>query len=147
MTGDTWRRLEASFAEFPFLTGESGTEDEVDALAEKLGRPLPPDYREFLLRYGGSVVGPYPIYGVRQAQAGMGRAPQSVVDLNERWRRPGWPHANEWLIVSEDGYGNPIGIANDGRVLSWDHDRNQTYEVAQGFEGFIRWCLEQSDQT
>jgi len=114
----------------------------VDALAEKLGRPLPPDYREFLLRYGGAVVGSYSIYGVRQAQAGMGRAPQSVVDLNERWRRPGWPHANEWLIVSEDGYGNPIGIADDGRVLSWDHDLGGIHELGSSFEDFLRRELE-----
>jgi hypothetical protein len=110
----------------------------VDAMAKSLGRPMPLEYREFLLRYGGAVVGASPIYGIRQSQSGMGRARRTVLDLNERWQRSGWPHSGEWLIVSEDQSGNPVGIASDGRVLAWDHDTGQTIEMGSSFEDFLR---------
>jgi cell wall assembly regulator SMI1 len=137
MTVDTWNHLDAKFARSPILAAEAATEEEVNAVSTWLGRPLPPDYREFLLRYGGAMAGPYPIFGVRQVEV-MGTGDWSVTGVNERYRQEGWPHASEWLIVSEDHAGNPIGIAEDGRVLAWDHDFGGTRVFGSSFEDFLR---------
>jgi cell wall assembly regulator SMI1 len=137
MTEDTWRRLEAMYAEFPMLAAEPGSEPEVEAISAWLGRPLPADYREFLLRHGGAMAGPYSIYGVRHVEV-MGSGLWRVTDVNQKYREEGWPHADEWLIISEDHAGNPMGVAEDGRVLVWDHDLRRTYELGSSFEDFLR---------
>jgi len=141
MTEETWRDLETIFAESPSDAGRPGSEEEVEEVRTWLRRPLPTDYRDCLLRYGGAFVGQYPIYGVHQVRA-MGAGKLRVREVNEDFRQKGWPHVDEWLIVSEDGYGNPIGIADDGRVLSWDHDLGGIHELGSSFEDFLRRELE-----
>jgi hypothetical protein len=136
MTDMVWRQLEAYFAQYPADTAEPGSEAEVNELVALLGRPLPSDYREFLLRHGAALVGQYPIYGVSH-MPGMGASRKRADDVKEEFRRGGWPYADEWLMVSADGCGNPIGIADDGRVLVWDHDFGGIYELGSNFEDFL----------
>jgi hypothetical protein len=135
MMEDTWRRLDEQFTEFPVSRSESVSEAEVDAALAAVGRPFPSDYREFVIRYGGAAVGSYPIFGVRSAEV---MSDDTVVDINETYRADGWPGADEWLIVSMDLGGNPVGISEDGRVWTHDHDVQQTFLLADSFEQFLR---------
>ena len=85
------------------------------------------------------MVGSYPIYGVRFAEV---MSDETVVDVNEHFRADRWPGADEWLIVSMDLAGNPVGISADGRVWTWDHDLGETFLLADSFEQFLRrHCL------
>jgi hypothetical protein len=147
MRDETWRRIEAEIAEFPGVKQVAGpvTMEEVDAASVALGLPFPPDYREFLLRYGGGFVGPNPIFGVRQVES-MGRG-STVLERNRWFKEQRWPGVEEWLIISEDGYGNPYGIAPDGQVWTSDHDFGDIVPIAKGFEDFIGRCMGLAPQS
>jgi cell wall assembly regulator SMI1 len=140
MQKDTWDHIEAHFARYEELCRAQGpavSDDEVDAAAAALGVHLPTDYREFLLRAGGGVIGPYDIYGLRPVAA-MGNE-WNVVEQNQYWRDQEWPSVQGCLIISMDSRGNPIGIAPDGSVHVSDHDAGcEAVWVADTFEAFIR---------
>src|SRR6266478_3582044 len=114
MTEETWRRLEEWRAGWVDCLAWPVPTDEIDAASTALGLPFPPDYREFLRRYGGGMVGPYPIFGLRvsevmrqclQRRSQMSTA--STVDWeNRRYREAPRPGIGDWLIISSDLGGN-----------------------------------------
>lgn len=136
MTQDTWEQLQAVFSEFPILVAGPATDKGIDAVSERLGRPLPTDFREFLRRFGGATVGPYPVFGLRVAEA-MGNG-DTLLEQNNRFHSQGWPGVEDWLIISRDHAGNPFGIAPNGQVWVSDHDFRIIEPVASNFEGFLR---------
>lgn len=141
MTDDTWTRLEAAFVRFPTLKAEPVPAAEVGAASATLRLPFPLDYREFLERYGAAIVGPFPIFGLRPVEP-MGNE-WSVVDVNRRYRVDNWPGVENWLVVSADHSGNPIGIDGDGRLWISDHDLGGISPVGDDFEDFLRRkCLD-----
>ncbi len=102
MTEETWRRLETFRAGWLESLAGPVPAQEVDAVSSELGLSFPPDYREFLLRYGGGMVGPYPIFGLRISEAmAMGFA-STVVWQTHRYRDQKLPGINECLIISSD---------------------------------------------
>lgn len=140
MMQDIWERLEIEFAQFPILKVGTVTKEEIDSASLSLGIPFPEDYREFLLRYGGAIVGPYSIFGLRAVEP-MGNQ-WSVTEVNQHYRAEKWPGVEKWLVISRDHAGNPMGIEKDGRVLVSDHDTGDISPIASSFEDFIRrQCL------
>jgi len=133
MKAETWRALEEEFARFPILRGGAVEDTEIDAAVASLGIDLPGDYREFIRRFGAALLGPYPIFGLRPVEP-MGSM-WSVVEVNRHFRRDKWPGIDDWLIVSMDQAGNPIGISGDGRV--WISDHGHVTTLAPTFEDFI----------
>ena len=139
MTTDTWRRLEEDYADVPEArgTGNPVTEEEIRETEATLGLTIPDDYREVLLRWGGTMVGSYPLYGLRPVEI-MGNS-WSLVERTQRYRATDWPGIGDWLVISTDGYGNPIGMDPQGRVLRSEHDGAfQITELAPSFEAFLR---------
>ena len=141
MQKSTWERLDELFNKFPVMKAEPVSPSELRALCDHQGWVFHPDYSAFVVSYGGALVGAYPIFGLRQAEA-MGE-PWSVIAATMQFRGDGWAGTENWYIISMDGAGNPIGMLTDGseRVFSYDHDGGQIYEVANSFENFIRACL------
>ena len=137
MSEETWQLLDALFQRHPVLVAGPAPVEEVNAATALLGMPLPVDLREFICRYGGAMVGAYPILGVRQAEV-MGEGAWSIVEVNRRYQSEGWPHVSEWLVFTIDLAGNPVGLAPDGTVWEYDHDFGGVSRVAQSFEGFLR---------
>jgi cell wall assembly regulator SMI1 len=149
MTEETWRRLEEWRAGWVDCLAGPVPTDEIDAASTALGLPFPPDYREFLRRYGGGMVGRYPIFGLRVPEAMsqcFGRRSQlsaaSTVDgENRRYREAQRSGIGDWLIISADVNGSPIGIAPDGYI--WvSRGGSEPLLVAEGFEAFLNLCLE-----
>lgn len=136
MRDDTWAALESHFARHPFLRGGPVPQKEIDAASAALHVTFPDDYREFLLRHGGAIVGPYPVFGLRPVEP-MGNE-WSVLEVNQRYRTERWPGVDDWLIVSVDHAGNPMGIGTDGRVWVSDHDFGDISRIADSFEHFLR---------
>lgn len=64
MKNDTWNLLEQKFADFPILRATPATPEEIEKAALDLNCQFHEDYVEFLRRYGGAMVGPYPIFGL-----------------------------------------------------------------------------------
>lgn len=137
---DTLESLRAFFAQYPELLAGPASSAEIQSASAALGMPFPDDYREFLSECGGGIVGPCSIYGVRPVDA-MGRD-WSVVAMTEAYRSQRWPGVEEWLIVSSDHGGNPIGVGRDGQVWISDHDLGVVEVLAVDFEEFLRTrCL------
>jgi hypothetical protein len=80
------------------------------------------------------MVGSFPIYGLRSAEV---MENFSVIDATNLFRKHGSQLTQELVIVSNDGYGNPIGIARDGRIWISDHDTGQDAMIAASFEDFL----------
>lgn len=136
MRPSTWERLEADFRKYPILRGEPVPPEEVARASVELGLQFPDDYRDFVIRYGGAMVGPYPVYGLRPCEV-IGRT-YSVVEVNRRYRADPWPGIDDWLIISDDHAGNPMGFAPDGHVWVSDHDDGcRIHLVATDFEAFL----------
>lgn len=142
MTPDTIERLDNLFAESSVMRAdEVPTNDEVDSASQQVGIPFSEDYRQFLLRYGGAIVGPYPVFGLRGSDV-MEEERWSVIDVTNEVRQSGIDGVSEWVIFSEDHSGNPIGMDANGKVLIFDHDFGGVAELASEFEGYIRTqCL------
>lgn len=111
--------------------------------SQKNNITLPIDYREFIHKYGCGDVGPYFIYGLSHLERGPKR---TFWDLTLSFRQKGWPHADEWIIIGDDGSGNPYGFDKDGKFWTYDHDYGELFQVGEDFEDFIlNECLQPDD--
>ena len=109
MRNDTWEALDDFFAKSPVLKAEGVGADEVAAAEREAGVPLDPDYREFIRRYGGAFVGPFPVFGLRRAVP-MGKNEGSFVEVTRAFRDQHWPGTENWIVISMDHSGNPVGL-------------------------------------
>lgn len=145
MTPDTLMRLEHEFSEFPIMRAQSvPNAEEVEKASRTIGIPFTDDYRGFLLRYGGAVVGPYPIFGLRPCEARDNA--WSVLDMTKRYRvdyeQAGIDCVSQWVVFSEDHAGNPVGFDATGEVWIFDHDFGGLHHEAPSFEAYLRHkCL------
>lgn len=142
MKPETWKRLDRQFAQDLAIAGqaitvarETPSNEEIAAAAESIGCVFDPDYVAFLRRYGGAIVGSLPVFGLRPVEV-MGVV-WSVVEVTRRYRDQKWPGTADWYVISEDGYGNPIGIDPDGQVMVSDHDHGDIATLAPNFEDFL----------
>ncbi|MGH7857284.1 MAG: SMI1/KNR4 family protein [Candidatus Binatia bacterium] len=135
MNHTTEEQLRSHFTRFPFLVGGEVSEQEIENAERELGRSFPPAYREFVLRFGGGVVGSLSIAGLRFVPA-MGSEERSVIELTRRFQEDGWA-APDWLVISIDHGGNPLGLAKDGSVWRFDHDFGGLSLVSETFDDFV----------
>lgn len=141
MKEDTLNRLDEMFAATPMMrAGDVPSEAEINAASNELGIPFSDDFREFLMKYGGATVGPYPIFGLRSSELIDDR--WSVVEVTREIRDTGIEGVESWVIVSEDHSGNPIGMDANGRIWIFDHDFGGVSELAPSFDEYVRvQCL------
>jgi len=142
MTSDTIAGLEAKLAQSPILRAKSTpSAEEVEKASQEIGLAFAADYQEFILMFGGAMVGSFPIFGLRPVEV-MGEV-WSVIDVTKRYRDDGVPGCASWVVFSEDQAGNPIGMDEDGKVWICDHDFGGVAELAPSFEDYIRrQCLD-----
>ncbi len=143
MNEDTWAQLEKSFHKWPQARATPVTATEFDQEMRPF-LPIDADYREFVLRYGGAIVGPHPIYGLRKpCFMGTVGGKATATELTLMFRETQWKGIDQWLIFSIDQGGNPIGFAADGAVwLSDQTNFGQVLQIASGFEDYLlKWCL------
>src|SRR3954468_21581533 len=124
MDTETLTRLERDFQKFPVMrAADTGVvrNQEIEDAQRAVGFVFHPDYRLFLQRFGGAMVGAYPIFGLRRAEV-MADDMWSVVEVTRHFRAQRCPGADESYIISMDGFGNPIGLSGDGTIRNYDHD-------------------------
>jgi hypothetical protein len=144
MRNETLKTLEDFFQKNPFMKAGAVSRVEVDAAFIRFRFTLPEDYLSFVETYGGAIVGPYPIFGLRKA-APMGIEEASALDVTRHFVKQRWPGTENWLVISTDHSGNPVGLASDGQIWISDHDNGQVTVIAPSFESFLReWCLKLS---
>lgn len=141
MQPSTLQRLEESYADFPGRRAEGAPQPDIDAASARLGVPFPADYQEFLRRYGGGHAGSFSVAGLRQWELAA-RSDWSVVEFTEQYRAQHYPGAERWVIFSDDGFGNPIGFDELGRVWISDHNSCEFVCLESSFEDWVRrWAL------
>jgi hypothetical protein len=144
MSPEIWQAIDAFLFRWPDAKGGPVSGSEFEA---KIGSSRPnidPDYREFVLQFGGAMVGANPIFGLRSAKrmpsvGGCSTAPEIT-----RWfQGKKWPGVDEWFVFSLEQEFNPIGFAPDNSV--WVSDQmefKQITKIAESFEDYLRrWCL------
>lgn len=140
MKQSTWDKLDEQFSEFPFMKADPVSIEELLNAEKKLDVEFCEDYKKFVEKYGGAIVGAYPIYGVRHAEP-MDDFLWSVVDVTLHYRNEGWPEAEHLYVVSSDHSDNPIGITSNGHVITYDHDIGESVILADSFEGYLLKCM------
>jgi len=141
MNETTLALLDADFSKHPVLMAGPASASDVSKIEAYVSFPLPADYRTFVERYGGAIVGPYSVFGFGVSDA-MGDDETSAIQVTERFRSQQWPGTESSLVISMDHAGNAITLDPQGHVHRYDHDSGSTEELAGSFENFIKWCLE-----
>jgi hypothetical protein len=145
------------------MTGmsEQLTNRKIDQAERHLGRPIPPAYRQFLLKYNGGHPDPsdFRMAGGRKGTTQIGtvksflgiNVPEETLNLDYvletfRDRLPA-----RLFPVARDPGGNLIGISTEGadagKVYFWDHEREaeegepptdkNLYLIAESFDEFL----------
>lgn len=145
MNEQTWDLINQKYQQFRTYRASGIDGSEFDQ--SFAGFPATVDYREFVLRYGGGLVGTYPIYGLRLAEAMGTIGKQSTApDITRFFRNREWPAVENWLVFSVDQSGNPVGMAADGTVWISDVAFGQVQKLAETFEDFLlKWALRVKD--
>jgi len=145
MRNETWQALDELFSKTPILKAEGVEPDEISAAEQDVGVVLDADYKEFVRRYGGAIVGPFRVFGLRKAVP-MGKNEESFVQVTKTFRRQRWPGVEKWAVISTDHGGNPVGLDAEGKVWIYDHDARVAQVIAANFEGYLRkQCLSLQD--
>jgi hypothetical protein len=142
MQQDLINLLDDDFERHPMLKAPApGNHDEISRIESIIGFAIPTAYKEFILRYGSGIVGPYPIYGIGRAEA-MPRNVTSALVATQRFHEQQWPGTEDWLIISTDHAGNPVGIDRDGGIWISDHDFGGVTKLFDTFDDYLRHsCL------
>jgi len=140
MNKATLALLDSDFSKHPVLIAGPASEDKVSEIEAFAGFPLPSDYKAFIERYGGAIVGPYSVFGFGASDA-MADDESSVIQVTERFRSQRWPGTQEDIVISMDHAGNPITLDRCGHIHRFDHDSGVSENISDSFEGFIKWCL------
>lgn len=111
-------------------------EFEIVEIESKLGVKFPDDYRKFISKFGSTGVGSLGIYGKGESEFGpSGNVLEETMDFIES--EMFGDKFKELIVVSSDGFGNPIGFLKGRReIISPDHDTGKVHLIANTFEEF-----------
>ena len=122
------------------LRAEPVSPEEIANLEKWIGFSLPESYKWFVETFGGGIVGNLEICGLRRAPT-MGNLSASAERKTSFFRKQSWPGTENWLVISSDGYGNPIGIDKAGRVWISEFDFGGIRLLATNFDNFLKGLL------
>ncbi len=146
MKKETWNLIEEFFADSPTLKAEPVSYKVIDEEFSQNSFTIPSDYREFIHRYGGAILGAYSVYGIGSCKL-MGNDSDSVFKVTDSFKVQGWPGVEGWLVVSVDSAGNPVGMDTDGKIWVSDAVHGCIDELADSFEEYVlEWCLDFEDE-
>lgn len=128
--------LESRFKEHPVLAAGPVSLPEVSLLETYAGFSLPEVYKEFVLNYGGGIVGSFPIYGMRRAHA-MALDEESAINVTQKYRLQKSRGIDGWLIISSDLSGSPIGLLPTGEIWISDVEFGVVAPLSPTFESFL----------
>ncbi|WP_395840024.1 ankyrin repeat domain-containing protein [Archangium violaceum] len=175
---EVWTRIEAWYAEHcvPYAEAlrkaQRAAPEELAALEEALGTGLPPDFRAFLLRFGGGGLHPPGDAGVFEysgmtvdlilsqwkglaelrKQGAFEKAtphelPESDQALQWTWWHPGW------VPFARDSGGNlycvdlaPGSEGTRGQVFKWESHDGPLSPIRESLQEFFEWYLEQLEE-
>lgn len=134
---DAWKILEQEYKVDPSDFGGTVEHKTVEEAQLLMSIKFSEDYKKFLQLYGSAIVPGHIIYGLIPLDA-MGKSYKNVIDKTNFYHKQKWPDIQDWYIISDDGYGNPIGIDAKGTVWLSDHMSDfKKVKLADSFEEFL----------
>lgn len=106
--------------------GKAATEEQLVAFESRHG-PIPAAFRQYLLHFGGGVVGSEWVDDIT-------RLPATVVKFREKAAEWGVP---DGFPIGWDGAGNPMLILATGEVVSPDHNFGGVHTLASSLAAFL----------
>ncbi|MBF5006789.1 SMI1/KNR4 family protein [Diaphorobacter sp. NR2-3-3-1] len=106
---------------------------DVDFIEKSLHWNIDPDYKQFILMFGGCYIG-LPVYGVRNCSL---LEDVSVVELTNEFKIDCDSIADGCCVISMDGGGNPIFFNLSGSISIYDHNLGREDGFAKNFEDMI----------
>lgn len=108
-----------------------------------LGRPLPPEYRGFVLRLGAGSFGACEIYGVTNANFENGKIPNGIWLTLKQRRAKRLP--DNFIVIGDTGDGDYYCIelqeGKEGRIVVYQpgipSEKQQLEEVSRDFGAFL----------
>jgi hypothetical protein len=119
--------------------GSKATLDDLNAAEKAIGCHFSVSYKDFLLKCGSGVVGPFPVFGTQPTA--MYPIHGTVVDITKRYRQEKWPTTDMGPVISEDHAGNPIVEFESGEIVKFDHDTGDTSILSPSFGHFIAYLM------
>ena len=133
MKSETLSKLEFFFKNFSVAMGKASSLAQIESSEESLKLKFVEDYKIFVQRFGGCVIGTKPVYGFENSEM-LDEA--TVVDLTEEYRKTEGGNYT-WLIIGFDLAGNYIGIDEGGKIMMYDHDFGKMVILAESFEEYV----------
>lgn len=125
----------------PEAFGGPATEAEVIEAEKCLGVKLPPDYKEFLYKYGSGGVGKVIVLGLREAEF---VATPSFVEQSLEFRKQLPVEYSKMVVIGVDGAGNPVGFnPSDSTIFVFDFDFGGYHALASSFEEYLDKAINQ----
>ena len=145
MNLETWNTIDGFFTDAPTMKSVPVPYAVIDKESDSFGVELDSNYREFIHRYGAGILGAFTIYGIGLCSM-MGKNEDSVFKVTNKFRAECWPNIENWLIISLDHSGNPVGINSVGEIWISDVVHGCVDKLSDDFEGYVLdWCLDFDD--
>ena len=110
--------------------------NDISQMEKELNLFFSDGYKEFLRRYDYAELPGHIIYGYSSPRNSSPL--ETTVGSTKHYQLQNWPSIEDWYIVSDDGFGNPIGIDPEGKVWLSDHDSGfEKVKLADSFEEFL----------
>jgi hypothetical protein len=119
--------------------GKGASEEEIKKAENTLKTFFNEQYKKFLRLYDSATMEGHEIYGVNPMPGEENSFISNVIQNTHFYKNEQkWPSIEDWVIISDDGSGNPIGIKPNGEVWLSDHDAGfEQVKLADDFEDFL----------
>jgi hypothetical protein len=134
---NVWKLLDEKRLQYPEDFGQPFLqEDEINRVQIVLGVYFSEQYLRFIRDYGNASLPGHTVYGMYPLKDEWLK---TVLDKTLFYRNhQKWPGIEDWYIVSDDGFGNPMGVDPEGKVWLSDHDSGfEKVKLADDFEEFL----------
>jgi SMI1/KNR4 family protein len=135
--GNFLKELTDYFDNNPILKGIATTEQELRLIEKELNVSIDDDFKFFTTIFGGCLIKNSQVYGFHNS---VFLGDDSIIDLNIGFSCFLENYKNT-IIIGTDGWGNPVFINHEYKVLMFDHDENEEVLIADSFSLYLEKCL------
>ncbi len=122
------------FGERSEIFDNPASDEEITMAEKEIGIKFPDSYKYFQKHFGAGPLEGHSLYGVKDTEG-----EENSIKRNTFYKvTQQWPGIDDWIVISDDGSGNPIGLLPNGEVWLSDHDSGfEKIKLAKSFEDFL----------
>ncbi|MEM0942229.1 MAG: SMI1/KNR4 family protein [Bacteroidota bacterium] len=127
-------KLDVFYSKNQIALGTKCSNKDIEFIEKSLSVKLTETHKDFLLKYGGSLVGDFAIYGMINSEL---MDEENIIELTESYKDDDLTLEPGQYVLSHDGSGNPIVQDPSGGILIFDHDIGDFNAIADSLEDLI----------